>query len=590
MVPFLGALQASLAGLPYVAPVFASALITGLLAVVAWRYPRRPGRRPFILLMLSVTIWSAGYGLGLLTPARGPRVALEQVQWIGIAFVPVWWLTFALEYSGFDRLVNSRTVVGMAVLPAITVLMALTNPLHRLFWASERLVIANDVVLIAQEFGPWYLLNLVYGYTLIAIGTLIMLRLAFSYDALYMDQSIALTIAALVPLVGNVLSNLGMAPLPGLDLTPFTFALTGIGIALAMFRYELFGLLPMTRQIGRDMAIADLEDGVIIVDAEGHIVDANQSAWDLVDRSRDSVLGDPFGVVFDDPAATDPTEIPPVIQFDSEAIYDVSTSEIHDNHDRLIGHAIILREVTEERLREQRLEVQNRVLRHNLRNEVNVIQGNVELVAEETPSSVADSLARIRSSVESLVSLSHRASEIDTIIEYEFDPMRIDLTSLVEQTVAELRAEYPACQVEAGIPQGLTVISYQYVIEVVTEQLLRNAAEHGDTEDPKVWIEVEPGDGSITLSVRDNGPGIPEYETSVLAAEGETPLNHGSGMGLWIVKWGTQRLGAELAFEEHGDGTVAEITIPDLADGEAIVPDVTQLDEDPSTGSVTRRG
>lgn len=100
MVLFAGVLLATLTGLPYVAPVFASALITGLLAIVAWRYPRRPGRRSFILLMGSVTIWSASYGLGLLTPARGPRVFLEQVQWIGIAFVPVWWLTFALEYSG----------------------------------------------------------------------------------------------------------------------------------------------------------------------------------------------------------------------------------------------------------------------------------------------------------------------------------------------------------------------------------------------------------------------------------------------------------------------------------------------------------
>lgn len=588
MVPLAGPLQASLSGLPYVAPVFASALITGMLAVIAWRYPRRPGRRPFILLMLSVTVWSAGYGVGLLTPTRGPRVVLEQVQWLGIAFVPVWWLTFAFEYSGLDRLVTKRTVAGMAAIPAITVLMAFTNHLHGLFWASDRLVIANGVVVMAQEFGPWYLLNLVYGYTLIAIGTLIILRLAFSYDALYMDQSIALTIGALVPFVGNVLSNLGLAPLPGLDLTPFTFAVTGIGFALAMFRYELFGLLPMTRQIGRDMAIADLEDGVIIVDAEGHIVDANQSAWDLVDRSRESVLGQPFGVVFDQPAATDPSEIPPVLQFDSEAIYDVSTSKIHDNHDRLIGQAIILREVTEERLREQRLEVQNRVLRHNLRNEVNVIQGNVELVAQETPPSVAASLARIRSSVESLVSLSHRASEIDTIIEYEFDPMRIDLTARLEQTVSDLEAEYPECQIDAQIPQDASIISYQYVIEVVSEQLLRNAAEHGDPDDPHVWIEVEEEDEAVTLSVRDNGPGIPEYETSVLAAEGETPLNHGSGMGLWIVKWGTQRLGADLTFEEHDDGTVVEITIPDLA--ETIVNGTVPIDEDLSAGSVTRRG
>ena len=590
MVLFAGVLLATLTGLPYVAPVFASALITGLLAIVAWRYPRRPGRRSFILLMSSVTIWSASYGLGLLTPARGPRVFLEQVQWIGIAFVPVWWLTFALEYAGFDRLVTTRTVAGMSVVPTITILMAFTNPLHRLFWASERLVIANDVAVMVQAFGPWYLLNLVYGYTLIVIGTLIMLRLAFSYDALYMDQSIALTIAALVPFVGNVLSNLGIAPLPGLDLTPFTFAITGIGIALAMFRYELFGLLPMTRQIGRDMAIADLEDGVIIVDAEGHIVDANETAWNLMAVSHDSILGEPFGEVFDVPDATDPTKIPPILHFDSEAIYDVSTSEIHDNHDRLIGHAIILREVTEERLREQRLEVQNRVLRHNLRNEVIVIQGNVELVAQETSSSAETPLERIRSSVESLVSLSNRASEIDSIIEYEFEPMRIDLTAIVGQTVDQMRVDYPECQVEAEVPTDLTIVSYQYVIEVVIEQLLRNAAEHGDPDDPKVWIEVEVADETVRLCVRDNGPGIPEYETSVLTAEGETPLNHGSGMGLWIVKWGTQRLGAELAFEDRGTGTAVEITIPDLSERGAIVPDTPQLDEGPSAGSMTRRG
>ncbi len=562
--PFAAVRLTSIAGLTYASPVFVSAVITAGLGIIAWRYPRRPGRRPFILLMASVTIWSGAYGFGLVIASPTWRVFFEQFQWIGIAFVPVWWAVFAFDYAGLDQLVTRRTVTALSVIPLVTIAMVFSNPAHRLFWRTNRLVVAHDVVVMAQEFGPWYFVNLVFAYSLFGVGAIILLRLAFTYDSLYMDQSVALTVGAVVPFIGNVVSNLGLAPLPGLDLTPFTFAVTGLGFGLAMYRFELFGLLPMTRQIGRDMAMANLKDGVVIVDAEGHVVDANRAAWGALGRDREAIIGEPFGRLFGDPQLSTPQDLPDDVGFGTDRLFELSVSAIHDGHDRLIGHAIVLRDVTEQRLREQRLKVQNRVLRHNLRNEVNVIQGNVELIAEEASASVGESIDRINSAVESLIGLSHRASDVETVTERDFDPKSVDVTELVTRIAEETKRDFPDTRIEVDIPAGLSVRTHIPVLEVVLEQLFRNAAEHVTDAAPEIRIGATTRSGLIELAVSDNGPGIPDIEVGVLDAEAETPLYHGSGMGLWVVKWGARRLGGEVTFETEAEGAVAKLTIPDL--------------------------
>lgn len=72
-------------------------------------------------------------------------------------------------------------------------------------------------------------------------------------------------------------------------------------------------------------------------------------------------------------------------------------------------------------------------------------------------------------------------------------------------------------------------------------------------------------DTGIEVSVTDDGPGIPETEYSPIVNGGETALDHASSLGLWLVNWGVQSLGGEVAIDTTGNGSTVTLSVPDMA-------------------------
>jgi signal transduction histidine kinase len=103
------------------------------------------------------------------------------------------------------------------------------------------------------------------------------------------------------------------------------------------------------------------------------------------------------------------------------------------------------------------------------------------------------------------------------------------------------------------------------------EELVENAIEHNDGPAPTAEITVEPGDEVVRVRVADDGPGIPETELEVLRdANAETPINHGQGLGLWLVYLTVQRSGGTIELTEStSDGSVVTIELP-TADEEPV--------------------
>jgi len=104
----------------------------------------------------------------------------------------------------------------------------------------------------------------------------------------------------------------------------------------------------------------------------------------------------------------------------------------------------------------------------------------------------------------------------------------------------------------------------------IVENLIENAAEHNEAAEPRVEVTVETvaGGTESLLTVSDNGTGIPPDERTVLEKEAETPLEHGSGLGLWVVAWAVRSLGGEISFETSSDGTEVRVRLP-LSSGSA---------------------
>ena len=216
--------------------------------------------------------------------------------------------------------------------------------------------------------------------------------------------------------------------------------------------------------------------------------------------------------------------------------------------------------IDESRRREQRLEVFNRVLRHDLRNQLDVIDSHTERLAEETDSDHADA---VLSATDRLAKTGTRARRIDRLMSRDLDPTTVDLTSVIQELLADVESEGIA--VETDLPSTATLRTDEETLRATLVSPLENAIRYADST---ATVALESTDGDYSVVVSDDGPGIPATELDSLAAGTETDLRHSRGLGLWQLKWGVDALGGEVSFENEG-GTTVRVRLPDLGGDES---------------------
>ncbi|WP_083893778.1 histidine kinase N-terminal 7TM domain-containing protein [Halovivax asiaticus] len=335
-----------------------SALITAVLGLYAYRHRAKPGATSFAVLMVSLFVWSATYAVGLLVTDTGWRMLVLRVMWIGLATLYVWWFLFALTYTGHGDFVTRRSVGTLLIIPTIVTVGIWTNPWHHLFWIDQSVVIVDGLAVMDPVFGPLFWVQVVFSYALIAIGASLLLRLIYRSEYLYADQSVLLLVGIAAPLAMNMIDIMGLLPQPGVDYTPHAFTVTGLAFGYALFRHQLFDLVPATRQLGRNAAINQLDDGVIIVDTGHRIVYCNAAAGDVIGSDPADVLGVAVRTVVDDSRIDFGSEDGLAEIERDDRTYEVRTSPITDRRDRLIGHTLVVHDVTARAEREHELATQ----------------------------------------------------------------------------------------------------------------------------------------------------------------------------------------------------------------------------------------
>jgi signal transduction histidine kinase len=208
----------------------------------------------------------------------------------------------------------------------------------------------------------------------------------------------------------------------------------------------------------------------------------------------------------------------------------------------------------------ERLTVLNRVLRHDIRNDVNLVEGYVDM-ADTDRLTDRDAHDMIREKTREIVDLSARARRVEELL-YEDDSttQSVDLVGMVRTEILHLQDGHPDdVIVDADLPDEATVVGND-LLQSVVDNLLENAVEHADTSPIRIEITIRSVDGGYDLVVADNGPGLPEQEQRVITDGEETDLRHSSGMGLWLVTWIVPEFGGTIQME-NGEAGGTEITI-----------------------------
>lgn len=206
----------------------------------------------------------------------------------------------------------------------------------------------------------------------------------------------------------------------------------------------------------------------------------------------------------------------------------------------------------------QQLTVLNRVLRHDIRNQANVIHGAAELI--NGTSEKREHAETIQQHANELVRIGDRARMVEHLSQDDTPTSKsLDIVEPVEREVEHIEREYPAVEVSVSLPENERVYAHP-LVDTVLENLLDNAVRHNDKSSPQLRVEctriTESGAEYVEVQIVDNGPGIPEEELAVFDRAFETQLDHSSGLGLWLVHWIVTESRTQIQFEENSpEGT-----------------------------------
>jgi PAS domain S-box-containing protein len=240
------------------------------------------------------------------------------------------------------------------------------------------------------------------------------------------------------------------------------------------------------------------------------------------------------------------------------------------NDDGEITHFVTIEsDVTDRRLRKQQLDVLNRVLRHNLKNGMNVIQGRAELLRESLDTDDHQPhVQAIETRADALATLGDKAGTVRSLFEGDLSvEMSTDVTALLREVVTAMSDEYPTASITFDESDPLYARADRRLTLAVRE-LLDNAVVHNDTPEPKVTVTARPSserraDEWIDIEITDNGPEIPDQELETIKQGEETPLQHSTGLGLWIVYWTASLFGGEVTFVDNSPrGTGIVLRLP----------------------------
>jgi signal transduction histidine kinase len=219
------------------------------------------------------------------------------------------------------------------------------------------------------------------------------------------------------------------------------------------------------------------------------------------------------------------------------------------------------------RLEEQRddLRLLNQVMRHDIRNDLQLIGAYAELLEGHVDEEGEAFLDVIKESTKSATNLTTTVRDLaEVMLEAETETRSVPIDRVLEQQIEEMRSGYPGAviTIDGSIPR-VEVVGND-MLGSVFGNLLSNAVQHNDKELPEVTVSASTSDDVIEVRIADNGPGIPDTQKEEIFGKGEKDLESaGAGIGLYLVESLVETYDGDVWVEDNDpEGSVFVVALP----------------------------
>lgn len=269
---------------PYSIILAVSALVTLSVYIIAWNRSA-PGSNALKGMLLGMFIWGFSYALSWAFTPLSYKVFWLKVMFFGMVTVPGLFLLFTLRITHRDGWITFRNYVLLFIGPFIIILLVWFLP--GFIFRSIDLVYRNGLAVVQFERGMGYWAGTAYSYTVIILSFLL-LAASYRYANSFFKRQYRWVLAgAILPFGLGFLTQITSSEFNDLDMSAISFGISGVIYAYAILRHHLMDLIP----IARSHLIEKMSDGVLVLDAQGRIVDVNPSMKNFLDEEPASCIG-----------------------------------------------------------------------------------------------------------------------------------------------------------------------------------------------------------------------------------------------------------------------------------------------------------
>ncbi len=350
---------------PYAAFFHITAIISVGIALILSRRRNAPGTDALILLMFAVAEWTFAAGIEAATVGEMQKILWAKIEYLGAVTAPTLFMIFTLEYRQMRRFLTPRYLLLYSVIPLTALVVTMTNDWHGLIWNGFTYSLTEPNTLIYGH-GPGYFALVIYDYAIVMLAMAIMIRAWLQAKQPYRRQISIILFSSIFPFVSGLAYTLGFDLFPGLDITPVSFLITGIILAVGVIQFGLFDLAPFARHL----LIENMDDGILVLDAKDRIVDLNPMAESIIAASAGDVLGRPISEVLASWGSfmqrikeTNQPQIEILSRENPARYYDLHIKPLVNRNKEPGGRLFAFRDVTRYRQTEDQLARQNEELK-----------------------------------------------------------------------------------------------------------------------------------------------------------------------------------------------------------------------------------